>query len=48
MDKYVLVVYHWRSNVNIFYVGAQLAGAYVSIGGCAIDMDIRIKDGGRR
>ena len=44
MDTYVLVVHHWHSKLNLFYVKVQVSGASVRIFYCAIDVDFSIKD----
>ena len=44
MDTYVMVVCYWRSKVGIVYVEAQVEGASVGVGGCAIAVDLSIQD----
>ena len=43
MDTYLLVVWHWRSK-EFFHVKAQVAGAFMGVGDCDIDVDLSIKD----
>ena len=42
-DADVLVVCHGRTEVVIFYVEAEVAGAFVSVGDCAVDVDFCVE-----
>ena len=48
MDTYVLLVYHWRYKVNIFYFEYQVAGDYVGIRDCNIYVGLIIEYGDSR